>query len=51
MLKEAIGWLPSMFVEEFGLEIYRYNTLIDHHDNLFEVVAEKWDDNLCFSHG
>jgi hypothetical protein len=51
MLKETIGRLPSMFVEEFGLEMYKYNTVIDHYDNQFEVVAEKWDDNLSFAHG
>jgi hypothetical protein len=41
MLKETIGRLPSMFVEEFGLEMYKYNTVIDHYDHQFEVVAEK----------
>jgi hypothetical protein len=30
-----------MFVEEFDWEMYKYNTLIDHYDNQFEVVAEK----------
>jgi hypothetical protein len=40
-----------MFVEEFGFEMYKYNKVVDHYGNQFEVVAEKHDGGLYFTHG
>jgi hypothetical protein len=40
-----------MFTEEFGLEMYKYNKLVDHYGNQFEVVAEKRDGAIYFTHG
>ncbi|WJX56586.1 hypothetical protein P8452_42233 [Trifolium repens] len=48
---EGYGKLPSMFTEEFGSELYKYNKLVDHYCNEFEVIAEKRVDGIYFSHG
>ncbi|WJX45929.1 DNA helicase [Trifolium repens] len=48
---EGYGKLPSMFTEEFDSELYKYNKLVDHYCNEFEVIAEKRVDGIYFSHG
>ena len=40
-----------MFTEEFGLELYKYNRLVDRYCNEFEVIAEKRVDGIYFTHG
>jgi hypothetical protein len=40
-----------MFVEEFGSELYKYNILADQYGNRFEVLTEKMNGGLCFTHG
>ncbi|WJX89126.1 hypothetical protein P8452_71143 [Trifolium repens] len=34
---EGAGKLPSMFTEEFGPELYKYNRLVDRYCNEFEL--------------
>ncbi|MCI07408.1 hypothetical protein A2U01_0028475, partial [Trifolium medium] len=48
---KAIGKLPSMFTEEFGFEMYKYNKLVDRYGNEFEVFAEKHNGTMYFTHG
>ncbi|KAK2416470.1 hypothetical protein QL285_038864 [Trifolium repens] len=48
---EGAGKLPSMFTEEFGPELYKYNRLVDRYCNEFEVIAEKRVDGIYFTHG
>ncbi|GAU40199.1 hypothetical protein TSUD_397260 [Trifolium subterraneum] len=40
-----------MFEEEFGGQMHRYSMLVDRFGNRFEVIIEKRDEELCFTHG
>ncbi|MCI97614.1 hypothetical protein A2U01_0118915, partial [Trifolium medium] len=40
-----------MFVEEFTFELHMCNKVVDRYGNEFEVIVEKRNGALCFTHG
>lgn len=43
--------LGANLTKEIGHELYRYVTLLDPACNQFEIIVDKKNDFLCFSHG
>ncbi|GAU38319.1 hypothetical protein TSUD_61800 [Trifolium subterraneum] len=49
--ENVLANLPSLFTQEFGSQMHKYNILVNHYGNRFEVVLEKHNGVLCFTHG
>lgn len=43
--------LLNMFVHDFGDQIGRYATLVDHNDNQFEVLVERNNNGIYLTKG